>query len=86
MVHVREARYTSAQPACVVFFTEPTTSAVIWSKVRRLVDKSSQDRLELAHQVCRKADQHAIPILQLGIYQCDHQHLVWPVATYGCES
>ena len=43
--------------------------------VREALRVTVHNRLELTHRVSRKADQHAIPIIQLGMYQCDHQHL-----------
>jgi len=42
------------------------------------VDQSSrriQNRLESTHQVSRKADQHAVSIVQTGVHQCVHYHL-----------
>ena len=40
------------------------------------VDQSGrriQNRLESTHQVSRKADQHAVSIVQTGVHQCDQQ-------------
>jgi len=84
---LRDALYTSAQSVCILFFAEPAISEDWWVHhlygrrfAEARVDKRSrriQDRLELAHQVSRKADQQANPIIQPGMHQCDHN--IWRV-------
>jgi len=40
------------------------------------VDQSTnQNRLESTCQVSQKADQHAVPIVQPGVHQCNYEHL-----------
>jgi len=80
---VRRPGKSSTQPACSDFIPNPQpvqTDESIRSVVtgHQAVDQSScrvQDRVESTRQVSRKADQHAVPIVQPGVHQCNHEHL-----------